>query len=83
MARAGQQVVVDEGGLADRISVGVLAKAFPRASVEAVIDAAAADRWRRVPGHTCGDPTAPTRRLPPSQRSVDNYPCPMQRLVAP
>jgi hypothetical protein len=28
------------------------------------------------------DPTAPTRRLPPSRPSVDNYPCPMQRLVA-
>ena len=47
MARAGQRVVVDEGGLADRISVGVLAKAFPRAAVEAVIDAAGVREKRR------------------------------------
>ena len=47
MARAGQQVVVDEGGLADRISVGALAKTFPRSSVEAVIDAAGV-REKRV-----------------------------------
>ncbi|HEY8719239.1 hypothetical protein [Pengzhenrongella sp.] len=43
MARAGQQMVRDdEGGLADRISVGVLAKAFPRELVESVIDAVGA-----------------------------------------
>ena len=47
MARAGQQVVVDEGGLADRISVGALVKAFPRGCVEAVIDAAGV-REKRV-----------------------------------
>jgi len=47
MARAGQRVVVDEGGLADRISVGALAKAFPRERVEAVIDAAGV-REKRV-----------------------------------
>ncbi len=39
MGRAGQQVVRDEGGLEDRISVGLLARAFPRASVEAVVEA--------------------------------------------
>lgn len=48
MARAGQQMVRgDEGGLADRISVGVLAKAFPRELVESVIDAAGAREKRR------------------------------------
>jgi len=41
MPRRGQQVVRDdEGGLADRISVGVLARAFPRELVEPVIDTA-------------------------------------------
>ena len=39
MGRAGQQVVRDEDGLQDRISVGLLARAFPRARVEAVIEA--------------------------------------------
>jgi len=39
MGRAGQQVVRDEDGLEDRISVGLLARAFPRATVEAVIEA--------------------------------------------
>ncbi|MEI2650866.1 MAG: transposase domain-containing protein, partial [Microthrixaceae bacterium] len=33
-------------GLADRIGVGVLAKAFPRATVEAVIEAAGAREQR-------------------------------------
>ena len=37
----------DDGGLADRISVGVLAKAFPRARVESVIEAARAREQRR------------------------------------
>ena len=37
MARAGQRVVLTEDRLEDRISVGVLAKAFPRALVEEVI----------------------------------------------
>ena len=40
MGRAGQQVVRDEDGLADRISVGLLARAFPRATVEEVVEAA-------------------------------------------
>lgn len=49
MARAGQRVLRDEGRLEDRISVGVLAKAFPRETVEAVVDAAGArERRRRV-----------------------------------
>src|SRR5680860_766208 len=48
MARAGQQMVQDDdGGLADRISVGVLAKAFPRELVESVIEAAGAREKRR------------------------------------
>jgi len=47
MGRAGQQVLRDEDGLEDRISVGLLARAFPRAAVEAVIEAAGA-RERRV-----------------------------------
>ena len=48
MARAGQQMVRDdEGGLADRVSVGVLAKAFPRELVESVIEAAGAREQRR------------------------------------
>jgi Insertion element 4 transposase N-terminal/Transposase DDE domain len=48
MARAGQQMVQDDdGGLADRISVGVLAKAFPRELVESVIEAARAREQRR------------------------------------
>ena len=46
MGRAGQQVVRDEGGLEDRISVGLLARAFPRATVEAVIEAAGARQQR-------------------------------------
>jgi hypothetical protein len=51
MGRAGQQVVRDEGGLEDRISVGVLARAFPRARVEAVVEAAKAreQRTRMLP----------------------------------
>ena len=49
MPRAGQQAREDEGGLEDRISVGVLAKAFPRELVDEVIDAAGArERRRRV-----------------------------------
>lgn len=48
MARAGQQMVRDdEGGLADRVSVGVLAKAFPRELVESVIEVAGAREQRR------------------------------------
>jgi len=47
MGRAGQQVVREEGGLEDRISVGLLARAFPRSMVEAVIEAAGA-REKRV-----------------------------------
>lgn len=47
MARAGQQVVGDEGKLEHRISVGVLAKAFPRETVDAVVDAAGARERRR------------------------------------
>ena len=49
MARAGQQAGGADGGLEDRISVGVLAKAFPRELVDEVIDAAGArERRRRV-----------------------------------
>jgi hypothetical protein len=47
MARAGQRVLRDEGGLEDRISVGVLAKAFPRQAVQEVVDAAGAREQRR------------------------------------
>src|SRR5665811_2092550 len=46
MGRAGQQVVRDEDGLEDRISVGLLARAFPRATVEAVIEASGAREQR-------------------------------------
>jgi hypothetical protein len=46
VARAGQQVLHDQGVLGDRISVGVLARAFPREAVEAAVDAAGA-RERR------------------------------------
>jgi hypothetical protein len=45
--RAGQQAREDEGGLEDRISVGVLARAFPRDLVDEVIDAAGAREQRR------------------------------------
>ena len=49
MPRAGQQAREDEGGLEDRISVGVLARAFPRGLVDEVIDSAGArERRRRV-----------------------------------
>ena len=49
MPRAGQRAREDEGGLEDRISVGVLARAFPRELVDEVIDAAGArERRRRV-----------------------------------
>ena len=47
MARAGQQARDGDGGLEDRISVGVLAKAFPRELVEEVIDAAGAREQRK------------------------------------
>lgn len=46
MARAGQRAA-DEGGLEDRISVGVLARAFPRGVVDAVIEQAGARELRR------------------------------------
>src|ERR1035438_2304221 len=46
MARAGQQVVRETGRLEDRISVGVLARAFPRQAVEEAIDAAGAREQR-------------------------------------
>ena len=49
MARAGQQAGEADGGLEDRISVGVLARAFPRELVDEVIGAAGArERRRRV-----------------------------------
>jgi transposase IS4-like protein/DDE family transposase len=47
VARAGQRARAAEGGLEDRISVGVLARAFPREAVEEVIDAAGAREQRR------------------------------------
>ena len=46
MARAGQQVLRDRGGLEDRISVGVLARAFPREAVEEAVEAAGAREQR-------------------------------------
>jgi transposase IS4-like protein/DDE family transposase len=46
VARAGQQVQGDQGRLGDRISVGVLAKAFPRQAVEEAVDAAGAREQR-------------------------------------
>ena len=51
MGRAGQQVVRDQDGLADRICVGLLARAFPRATVEAVVEEARAreKRTRMLP----------------------------------
>src|SRR5674476_831885 len=51
MGRAGQKVLKDEDGLQDRVSVGLLARAFPRATVEAVVQAAGAreQRTRMLP----------------------------------
>ncbi len=51
MGRAGQQVLKDEDGLGDRVSVGLLARAFPRSTVEAVVQAADAreKRTRMLP----------------------------------
>src|ERR1035437_10495117 len=46
MGRAGQQVLWDAGGLQDRISVGLLARPFPRATVDAVVEAAGAREQR-------------------------------------
>src|SRR5258706_499258 len=46
MARAGQRVLREDGRLEDRISVGVLARAFPRDAVEEVIEAAGAREQR-------------------------------------
>ena len=46
MARAGQQVLRETGRLEDRISVGVLARAFPRQAVEEAIDEAGAREQR-------------------------------------
>jgi Insertion element 4 transposase N-terminal/Transposase DDE domain len=47
MPRAGQQARDEDGGLEDRISVGVLGQAFPRELVDEVIDAAGAREQRR------------------------------------
>jgi transposase IS4-like protein/DDE family transposase len=47
MPRAGQLARDSEGGLEDRVSVGVLAKAFPRGLVDEVIEAAGAREQRR------------------------------------
>jgi hypothetical protein len=47
VARAGQQAGEADGGLEDRISVGVLARAFPRELVDEVIDAAGKREQRR------------------------------------
>src|SRR5450759_1854219 len=51
MGRPGQKVLKDEDGLADRISLGLLARVFPRATVEAVVQAAKAreQRTRMLP----------------------------------
>src|ERR1035437_7968768 len=51
MGRPGQKVLRDEDGLGDRVSVGLLARAFPRATVEAVIEASGAreQRTRMLP----------------------------------
>ena len=46
MARAGQRALRDEGRLGDRISVGVLARAFPREAVEEAVEAAGAREQR-------------------------------------
>src|SRR5271166_2159034 len=49
MPRAGQRARDEAGGLEDRVSVGVLAKAFPRELVDEVIEEAGArERRRRV-----------------------------------
>ena len=47
MPRAGQRARDADGGLEDRISVGVLARSFPRELVDEVIDAAGAREQRR------------------------------------
>ena len=51
MGRPGQKVIRDEDALAERISLGLLARAFPRATVEAVVEAANAreQRTRMLP----------------------------------
>ena len=51
MGRPGQKVLKDEDALAERISLGLLTRAFPRATVEAVIEAAKAreQRTRMLP----------------------------------
>ena len=46
MARAGQQALHDQGRLGDCISVGVLARAFPRQAVEEAVEAAGAREQR-------------------------------------
>src|SRR5258708_32072634 len=46
MARAGQRVLGEDGRLEDRISVGVLARAYPRVAVVEVIEAAGAREQR-------------------------------------
>jgi hypothetical protein len=50
MGHAGPKVLKDEDALGDRVSVGLLARAFPRATVEAVIQASGAREQR---GHGC------------------------------
>ena len=51
MGRPGQNVLKDEDALAERISLGLLARAFLRATVEAVVEAAKAreQRTRMLP----------------------------------
>jgi hypothetical protein len=51
MGRAGQKVLKDQDALGDRVWVGLLARAFPRAMVEAVIEASGAreQRTRMLP----------------------------------
>src|SRR5450432_1696237 len=51
MGRPGQKVLKDEDALGDRVSVGLLARAFPRATVEEVVEVAGAreQRTRMLP----------------------------------
>jgi len=84
VARAGQQVQGDQGRLGDRITVGVLAKAFPRQLVEEAVDAAGAreQRSRMLPawltvyfvlGLALFIPSAPGNRRVPCQATLSLF----------
>ena len=72
MGRAGQKVLKDEDGLQERVSVGRLARAFPRATVEAVLEASGARGQGGGTGETAerGTSHGPARASKPRRGSA-------------